>query len=173
MHRPLHQARWGEIELWSAVPEIALMISSRRDQGLLEGYCAGGVDEGVGASVRKWKEILNNDDQTFICLSSCTVDGDTHIRVKKRCPSGHISFWWTEKEQFIQNWKFCHHLLPLVSFKTGLTFFVMWNTKADTSIVMSQLLFLFKFKWIVHHKIKILSLISFRKLRLNHCCHIN
>lgn len=86
MHRPPHQAGWGEIELWSAVPEIALMISSRRDQGLLEGYCTGGVDEGVGSSVRKWKEILNNDDQTFICLSSCTTDGDTHVSGKKDAP---------------------------------------------------------------------------------------
>lgn len=41
---------------------------------------------GSGASVMKWKEILNNDDQTFICLSSCTTEGDTHVSGKKDAP---------------------------------------------------------------------------------------
>jgi len=48
MHWPLHHAGWVGIELWSAVTEIALMISIRRDQGLLEGYCAGGLMKGWG-----------------------------------------------------------------------------------------------------------------------------
>lgn len=97
MHRPLHQPRWGGIELWSAVPEIALMISSHRDQGLLEGYCAGGL-------MRRWGLLWGSERRFWIMMikpsfvfhhaplmETLTWGG------KKRCPSGHISFWWTEK----------------------------------------------------------------------------
>ncbi len=61
MHRPPHQAGWGEIELWSAVPEIALMISSRRDQGLLEGYCTGGL-------MREWGLLWGSERRFWITM---------------------------------------------------------------------------------------------------------
>jgi len=116
---------------------------SRAPGGLLRW----GVDEGLGASVRKWKEILNNDDQTFICLSSCTIDGGTHMREEGRgaCPSGHISFWWTEKlgSEGIGHLKkiIFFFLLTRKTFKTGLNFYLLCNMKGDIFSIMSKLLF--------------------------------
>lgn len=84
MHWPLHHARWVGNELWSAVPEIALMISIRRDQGLLEGYCTGGLMKRWGLLWESERRFWIMMMKTFICLSSCTIDGDTHMRGGKK-----------------------------------------------------------------------------------------
>ncbi len=86
----------------------------------------------ITAISEQWSNQFSMDKNkscpTFVFLISRSCYTEIYIRrgEKDDCK---FCFMPTLKEQFNQKWKFCNHLLTLMSFQIYMTLILLWNSK--------------------------------------------